>query len=291
MDKPIIILSMHRSGTSLLAEIVHRWGAYGGDQQAMMPSDEENRRGYWEYLPLVQFNEALLASEDAKWFVPPYDMDVFRRKADDLRYRNTARALMNRMSQRGFVWYWKDPRLGILLPFWEELWKNAIYIVPVRHPVDIAFSIKKRNGFPISASLLIWQYYMTSILRHAGGSKKALFLEYDRFMNEPDDQCKKVCAFLDQQYGLNGDATARIGHMTGAVDPSLRHHLSRESFSDYPLATPEQAALYAFLERTTLHPGLAFHPTDFPLYRGWREFLLTLNALVDMCNKATLRSS
>jgi hypothetical protein len=286
MDKPIIILGMHRSGTSLLAEMVHRWGAYGGDQQDLMPSDEENRRGYWEYLPLVQFNEALLASEEANWFVPPYDMDLFQRKTCDPKYRDKACALIAGMSKKGPAWYWKDPRLGILLPFWNEVWQNATYIVPVRHPVDIALSIKKRNGFPISASLLIWQYYMISILRHTEGSKNLLFLEYETCLKSPGDPCTRLCTFLDQQYGLNGDASARLDQITRAIDRSLRHHQSRQSFSEYPLATPEQVGLYAFLKRKTRHPGLIFHPQDFPLYRGWREFLLTVNALVEMCNRA-----
>jgi hypothetical protein len=126
---------------------------------------------------------------------------------------------------------------------------------------------------------------MTSILRHTEGSKNLLFVQYETFIKEPDATSIKLCTFLDEQYGVNGDASARVHHMTGAVDPSLMHHRNRQSFTESPLATPEQAGLHAFLQRKVRQPDLPFHPEDYALYRGWREFLLTVNALVDMCNR------
>jgi len=30
---PIIVLGVERSGTSVVAEMIHRWGAYAGDQE------------------------------------------------------------------------------------------------------------------------------------------------------------------------------------------------------------------------------------------------------------------
>ncbi|HUY15430.1 MAG TPA: sulfotransferase family protein, partial [Terriglobia bacterium] len=60
MQKRIIVLGMHRSGTSLVAEAVHKWGAFGNDE--FLPTDYRNPQGYWEYAPLVHFNRRLMVS-------------------------------------------------------------------------------------------------------------------------------------------------------------------------------------------------------------------------------------
>src|SRR5947209_7457888 len=53
--RPIIILGVDRSGTSLIAELVHRWGAYAGEASELAPGNEGNPQGYWEYMPMEDF--------------------------------------------------------------------------------------------------------------------------------------------------------------------------------------------------------------------------------------------
>ena len=48
----IIVLGVERSGTSVVAEMIHRWGAYAGDQEKLHKADVHAPRGYWEYLPV-----------------------------------------------------------------------------------------------------------------------------------------------------------------------------------------------------------------------------------------------
>lgn len=49
---PIIVLGAERSGTSVLAEMIHRWGAYAGAPDHTRLGDPQNPRGYWEYEPI-----------------------------------------------------------------------------------------------------------------------------------------------------------------------------------------------------------------------------------------------
>ena len=280
MDKPIIILGMHRSGTSLVAEVTNSWGAYGGRLDEFIPADEANQRGYWEYMPLVRFNEALLAGEDANWFVPPDSDENLHKAAWDPRFRKAASNMMAGMENTGNTWYWKDPRLAILLPFWQQLWHDAVYIICLRHPLDIAMSIKKRNNFPVSASLLIWQYYILSILKHTNGHPNVFFVSYEDLMDEPEPQCRHLCSFLDRMYSIQTSPACRLEKMQAIVAPSQTHHRSSESFSASSIATPEQIDLYAFLDKKIKQPEERYMTGDFPLYRGWREYLLTVNALI-----------
>ena len=49
---PIIVLGVERSGTSVVAEMVHRWGAYAVRQKSCTVPMSMPPRGYWEFLPL-----------------------------------------------------------------------------------------------------------------------------------------------------------------------------------------------------------------------------------------------
>ena len=51
-NHPIIVLGVERSGTSVVAEMVHRWGAYAGTPEMLHEADAHAPRGYWEFLPL-----------------------------------------------------------------------------------------------------------------------------------------------------------------------------------------------------------------------------------------------
>ncbi|HEY4315689.1 MAG TPA: hypothetical protein VGO19_09315, partial [Actinomycetes bacterium] len=46
------MLGAERSGTSAVAEMVHRWGAYAGDPDDLPEPDHRNERPRWEYQPL-----------------------------------------------------------------------------------------------------------------------------------------------------------------------------------------------------------------------------------------------
>ena len=51
-SQPIIVLGAERSGTSVVAEMVHTWGAYAGASERLHAADAHAPRGYWEYMPL-----------------------------------------------------------------------------------------------------------------------------------------------------------------------------------------------------------------------------------------------
>ena len=51
--RAIIVLGAERSGTSVVAEMVRRWGAYSGDAEKLRKGDEQqSAKGYMEYPPI-----------------------------------------------------------------------------------------------------------------------------------------------------------------------------------------------------------------------------------------------
>jgi hypothetical protein len=281
MKKGIVVLGMHRSGTSLVANLLHSWGAYAGDKQELLPGDKNNLQGYWEYIPLVRLNHELLASLSASWFVPPgEDCQKIMESKDALpEYRQRALRLINSMEQSGCHWVWKDPRVSLLLPFWKEIWGDVIYVIVVRHPLETAISLRKRDQFPLSASLLLWQKYMLAILSNTEDSASKIYIQYDKLLRQPREYCQRLYTFLERFCEGQADQDRGVEGMLKAVNLTLWHNQIESSFSDVDQATPDQKALYSFLMEKAEDASAPFDETRFTPYAGWREYLQTISAL------------
>jgi hypothetical protein len=193
MADGIIVLGMHRSGTSLAAELIYRWGAYGSED--LIQPSQWNPRGYWEYAPLIRFNDRLLHAVGSKWNVPPGDDGavLLSRLARRGSYRDEGLRLLDRIRSGGRTWFWKDPRLSILLPFWRRLWGDVAYVVVVRDPIDIASSLRARDHLPVFASLLLWQRYMVDILRWIPPEQPRIFVDYDSLLDRGAARQCRAC--------------------------------------------------------------------------------------------------
>ena len=281
MEKKIIVLGMHRGGTSLTANLLYSYGLCAGNERLLLKGNAENPRGYWEYTPLVEFNDELLASVEAKWSIPPSDEGYkeLERNSAESKYKEKAMGLIEDMRESGRPWFWKDPRLAVLLPFWRNIWGNVDYVIPLRHPLDIALSLRKRDKYPISASLLIWQRHMLAILKETESAQCRIFIEYESLFKDPIEQCERLYLFLNQCYEPRGTRQQIIDKMARTIAPELRNNSSNSSFLNVPQATEEQKALYSYLQRKAQNVVQGSDQIDFSIYAGWREYLLTINAM------------
>ena len=153
IDSPIIVLGVERSGTSVAAEMIHRWGAYAGEADKLHEADEHAPRGYWEFLPLWEFLAELGEfSSGASWWDPNFPKRM-KDKASDPKYRRKALELLGEMHRDGHPWFWKDPALCHFLPFWKRLWGDPVYVITVRHPLDTAVSWQR---FIMPPELMEW---------------------------------------------------------------------------------------------------------------------------------------
>jgi hypothetical protein len=278
MQQGIIVLGMARSGTSLLTEVIHRCGAAVGDPLDLKRADAQNPQGYWEYQPLRLFNQELLASVGASEEFPPADQTLLRLRASESPYRDRALALLATMQLVNRAWVWKDPLLPTVLGFWEKLWGNALYIIAVRNPVDMALSHQKWLGdirFTVPASLLFtyWQYLMCSALDHTEGTDRKLFVQYEELVAHPYDQCRRLYDFLNT-HGAGGEAgDASLAWMIQAIDPALRHNRASIPFAESPEARPEQKRLYRLLQEKVKNPHAPYRQEEFPMPGAWRDDL------------------
>ena len=240
---PVLVVGHHRSGTSLCAELVSRSGVRSGPAPDLLPANEHNRRGHFEFRPLVTFNNRLLTLTDATWVCPP-DPDSVERLAHDSSLAEAARGLIDQMFADGHPWFWKDPRLCFTLPFWRHFLGDAVIVLTLRNPLDSAKSLQKRSGLTLTGGLCLWEVSMLRALGALSPTMSVHVVEYEALLTEPEPTFARLHAFLRRCLpGLPADAAASLSPGR-AVDPALHHHSSKETLDGASRATPAQIRLY-----------------------------------------------
>lgn len=167
---PVVIVGMHRSGTSLTAAFLEALGVdLGGN---LLAADCHNAKGYFEDVDFLEFQRQLLQgrsrSDDGGWpdwgWTEGEGLDLTDLEGE---YGAAARGLIEaRPGDR--LWGWKDPRTSLLLEFWDRLLPNAVYLMVYRLPWDVADSVL-RIGHPTFVErpeygLRAWHFYNRRLL-------------------------------------------------------------------------------------------------------------------------------
>jgi len=170
---PILVLGMHRSGTSALAQTLNLLGVAVGDEDALLPAHPtDNPRGYWERSDIVASHDEFLASAGYSWSrvagITASDFDSVALQVLEERLRQ----IITRLDQGGRPWLVKDPRLCLLLPQWSRLVDGIACVVAVRDPRDVAASILReglRGAFTSNFLLALWEKYLRTALVNLAG--------------------------------------------------------------------------------------------------------------------------
>lgn len=193
-SQPIVVLGMHRSGTSLIAQVIEALGAYAGRPDELAPPDMFNPTGYWEHKAVVQLDTDLLEELHASW-TDVANADVARlapeRRAELVA---RARAASRPLEGRG-AFVVKDPRMALLFPLWREALREPIVVIAWREPAAVARSIAKRDNRPLLASLALWEHYTRTLLRDTEGEPRVI-VSYEELLADPTRVARELCAQL-----------------------------------------------------------------------------------------------
>ncbi len=157
---PLIVIGMHRSGTTLLSRLLQRCGVFMGARQ--------NRNAEPRFITAL--NGWLFAQASATWDRPegmtdlladerlrPWLVDylggVIRGPAA-ARFLGPRRALRyHSMMTITEPWGFKDPRTTYTLDYWLDLFPRASIVHILRHGADVAVSLARRRERAVAASL------------------------------------------------------------------------------------------------------------------------------------------
>ncbi len=151
---PVIVLGMHRSGTSMLTGSLEAAGVLLGEVNNAAP---HNRKGNKEHEGVRGLNDRIIERYGADWKSPPHDQLPLGWTQEELAEGRLQTAAL---SASGRVWGFKDPRTIWTLEGWLSLYPAARLIGVFRHPVAVVNSLLARPGalqMTEDAALALWE--------------------------------------------------------------------------------------------------------------------------------------
>jgi hypothetical protein len=156
----ILVLGMHRAGTSLLGQSL---GAVGcSPPRTLIGPSANNEGGYWESRLIQSFNDELLTASGSSWDDwQPVPDPAAQQEAAEARLAG-ARSLIEREFGDAALFVLKEPRICRLVPFWLKAMEgiDIRVILALRNPLEVAASLARRNGIEPGLAHLMWLSHM-----------------------------------------------------------------------------------------------------------------------------------
>ncbi len=145
IPQPIIIMGMHRSGTSIISSILENIGLFIGNE----------KQGDFEAIFFLNINDGLLKKANLSWDnleeVPikweKHNKEVLvkeiKEKINSKHFKHFLKKQKS-IEQIDALWGWKDPRNTLTFDIWNEIFPQAKVLHIYRNPIDVANSLRKR---------------------------------------------------------------------------------------------------------------------------------------------------
>ena len=268
----LFVLGMHRSGTSAITGALRHCGVWVGEETELTDANVENPLGFWERRDMRDLCDQMLHSAGADWWkIANFDPNAIPR-VTLAEQRRKFEKIVSELDKYE-AWVVKEPRLCLLLPVLRHYVRNPVCIHIYRNPLEVARSLRTRNGFSISAGLALWEVYNLHALNASEGLPR-ISLSYESLMLHPVDTLNALVKELgwtcEQSYPIKPDS----GVIERFIDLGLYHQrVTDEETEDYLL--PSQRALWL-----RLRSGEAFvGDLNIPVSEATKQALLDLESV------------
>ena len=249
-QKCILVLGMHRSGTSATSGALHLAGISMGKE--LLSGKADNEKGFFENTRILAFNDEKLLP-----YLGSHSVDIYLlpdKWWDDPRleeYYTIAKEILLEEYKDIELFGCKEPRMCVLLPFWQkvlsELNIEIVSILPIRNPLEIAISLNKRDNMSIENTFMVWIKYVLSAEFHSRVNQRIFFL-YDELLQKPLETLEQFAKKLNIVYpkkdepfhkGLNSFLDKNLKHNTRSmaeIDRNLPEYLRKTANLLYEIA-------------------------------------------------------
>lgn len=223
----IVVLGMHRSGTSALTRVINLMGAYVGPESVTTPATAENPTGFWERQDVRALCDSILLGSGVDWWRPgqfdPLSVSEAVRDSAIEQWRSIASDLDPHQP-----WVVKEPRLCLVLPVLHPALDSPVAVHAHREPLEVASSLRARNGFPMNVGLALWEHYTVSALHGSAGLPRT-HVWYGDLLADTDGTLDRLQRALTD-FGVKGLERAPAEVLAGFLTPQL--HRQRLSASE-----------------------------------------------------------
>lgn len=202
---------MHRSGTSMLAEVLHKAGIYMG----------KDRDHNFEAMHFLSINQRAMWKAGADWYKPLQPPDecfdhpgIHELFKIHFKIHSNRKYLLHKLLNK--PWGWKDPRNTFTLPYWLKHFPNAKVIHLIRHGWDVALSLQRRNKTPgevyqpelddLKVGFELWNTYMNQAMSYK--ISNMIHIRYEDLIAVKPDQVELLESFLNRKINTQLKATA-----------------------------------------------------------------------------------
>jgi Sulfotransferase family len=216
MTRGVMVVGMHRSGTSAVTRVVNLLGVPLGRADDIY-SAKDNPSGHWESRQLCALDNVILnvfggfdmamPPMPRSWLQTPratYLRPVMRATFDDV--------------YQGERWLWKDPRLCLTLPLWRQVLNDFCVVFVVRDAGPVMRSLHRREGFPLFYCYALWEDHNRRAAAASAGLP-VVRVDFDSMLADPLSQVKLLadglCSVGVELNDEIGTATASVHRPTG----------------------------------------------------------------------------
>ena len=253
--KAVIVLGMHRSGTSALSGALNIAGIDFASESKHFDADSNvNAKGYWEHAGIVLKNEKLLSMLDSSW-------DDFRDYSERLpslsgldEVKNEIGGILESDFNSDSPIGVKDPRMCRLLPIWLDVLQDKgvepHFVIITRHPYEVAKSLSARDGMLEDKALLLWLSYVMEAEKYSRGCRRS-FLTYHELMTDWEKTLSRVFDDISIHLDISSSATLEINKF---LSVGLRHATVQDELADELAKGDWVATAYTALRKLEVGP-------------------------------------
>ena len=248
--RALIVLGMHRSGTSAMTGVLNCLGVQLGSN-LYTGHQGINDKGYFEHNDIADLDDEVLIALDSCWddILPWKDSNPWENRVLE-KYSKRLAHYIRRDFAKADVWAVKDPRVCRLLPWWQGVLQNlgieAYYLLVLRRPLEVADSLQRRDGFSLEKSLLLWAEHNLQAEFWTRKAPRTVVL-FDRLLAEPERELERIETALNLHFPVSPCKATHFIHEFLSID--LRHQKARIFLGE---STIEQIVNEAFTVLSTI---------------------------------------
>lgn len=235
LRKGILVLGMHRSGTSALTRVLHLLGCQLPKQ--VMSGGIGNELGHWESAPIASFNDEVLASAGSSWDDwLPFNSDWYQSPVVH-DFVGRGRAWLTEEFGSSPLFVLKDPRICRITNFWLDIFAaegiEPSVVVPVRNPLEVGNSLNDRDMMEPGYAHLLWLRHILDA-EFASRGLKRVFCTYDQLLEDWSGLADRMKMTLGIPWPRISASTAV--EISSFLTTEQRHYFSSPKLTGSPIS-------------------------------------------------------
>ena len=219
--KCILVLGMHRSGTSAMSAILKIAGIYNNVTTNVSP---DNPKGFFEWHRGMEINSKIFRLFRSEWDDPrprPYN-EKKQGKVGKFK-EEIIQAIEDDFNSQD-IFAVKDPRISVLLPIYLDIFISMsiepLLIMMERPDEEIHLSLEKRNNFSKKKSFALCRKYKGAVYDNLSRCRN-IIVNFDDLIKDPVGVSKRIVKEFDLPLAIDEN---KAREMLEFIDPELKHH-------------------------------------------------------------------